>query len=751
MDLLLKFFLPMNSRPTSLLVAPDAHAFKLLGDGSLGEAAGVLEGRPFLDVRSRTPLTLPLAGPMREAIEEARGNVAGALGLSARSILGRLGVEVEPIQDGTTVVVANALETSHRLIALGPDSGPVLEAVRNMMEGASPDLALGRHFLLPERALSRDEVEAHNGDWHLLPDSAVLNPDGSVGIPINSAHYPLRRRVLRDPSRIKGILGQHKFGLDQMQRRRGGLPEGFAPGDFLVSDIYLSLGQVFAVLSGGVEGVHHLSPVLLDAIRSSGLIVPRHVELVNRTDQSIDPRTLTVNVSLYPATEGLRRVAGQLLPSRKAHEEGVHIEDVLEVDSVRLIEALMDGLSSESLPGSIFARFLTPGRIAEFTWPSSDQEAYLSDDLCEELPRLLNGAEGVEDRLVDPEPYRAIMDALSYVGGRLTEKNIVAMDTLPNPDTLKSLAKSGVGTFFIRHLGPKRSFNLSRDSFVELSRLSRQGVRFFLVNPDGSVRVFHNETWVEPKNRERIDNAHTGIVNYGSSVAGSFEHLEPEFDAFFAGLAQMPELDMGAGVLEIDGNGPAVMQMASSSARKNGIATMGIGTDLGAIEQDGSRRPDAWATFTQDARFIRQDLMERRASFRLIHVGGLGTGEELFNTATNKKVLNSMPMPVILMDPKAQERGEHFWEPTRQQIQRFIESGTLDARSEWAARCLHYVSSPAEALAVIQDFVRDPVAYWNRVGVSAEQVKHAFASCEAISRESGFKIPPYLAKAVARL
>ncbi len=739
------------SRPSFPLVSSDAEAFEVLKEGNLAEESGVLSGRPFLELRSRTSLTLPLVGPMGDQIADAGGNISGLLGLSARSVLGRLGIEVEPISDGSTVIGANSLETSHRLIAAGAGSEPVLDVIKAIVSRSKGALALGRHILLPEAALTRQEVITHNGQWFLLPKNAFVGEDGLVSIPINEASHPVRARVLRAPSRIEEILSRHKFGLDQEQRRHPGLPPIFPSGAVLISDIHVSLGAVSAVVSGQ-GGVRHLAPFYLDPIRSSGLGVPRHVELLNASGQALEPHGLSVNLAFYPVDEITRSVARRLLPDHRAHEEGVHIEDVLEVQSPRLIEALMDGVSGTPTEGGIYARLLAPGRVAEFKWPDPEQVGYIDDDLCEETPKLLNGASGVEDRLVPLDPYESVLDAVSYVGGSLAQKNIVSLDTLPRPEVLRSLTKSGVGTFFFRHLGVNESFNVNRDAFVELCTLSKKGVRFFLILPDQSVRVFHNETWVEPKMRERVDNAHTAVVFYGSSVTGTFEHLEPEFDAFFAGLAAMPELDYGEGVAEMDGNGPAIMEMASRTARANGIVTIGIGTDLAAVEQDGSRRPDAWITFTQEARAnCRQDLMERRAAFRIINVGGFGTGEELFNTLTNKKVLNGLPIPVILLDPQAQKRAEHFWEPTKVQIAKFRAEGTVDDKSAWVSECLHFVDSPAAALEVIQDFVRDPAVYWRRIGVAPEKVKAAFASCEQISRTSGFKIPPYLAKAVASL
>jgi hypothetical protein len=66
---------------------------------------------------------------------------------------------------------------------------------------------------------------------------------------------------------------------------------------------------------------------------------------------------------------------------------------------------------------------------------------------------------------------------------------------------------------------------------------------------------------------------------------------------------------------------------------------------------------------------------------------------------------------------------------------------------DWIPRCCHLVRSYDQGLELIQEFMDDPCAYWQSVGVGADIVQRARENLQALQ----MSIPPYIESAVCHL
>lgn len=148
------------------------------------------------------------------------------------------------------------------------------------------------------------------------------------------------------------------------------MPPTLQPGEFLVGGVCISLGPYLALLERTTShpSVFHLAARLLDAVRTSGIKVPRQIELYNGGDEEVDLRTLTVALRLYPADPTTARVAERIfMPDRaeKIIRNGVDFADVTEIFNVRKCDALFDNLSSSPHERGNYARILSHSKVVE--------------------------------------------------------------------------------------------------------------------------------------------------------------------------------------------------------------------------------------------------------------------------------------------------------------------------------------------------------------------------------------------------
>ncbi len=148
-----------------------------------------------------------------------------------------------------------------------------------------------------------------------------------------------------------------------------------------------------------------------------------------------------------------------------------------------------------------------------------------------------------------------------------------------------------------------------------------------------------------------------------------------------------------AGFTVMTGGGPGVMEAANRGAREAGGRSLGCNIAL-PVEQKPNAYLDRWITFRHF--FVRKVMLVKYSYAFVALPGGLGTLDEIFETATLIQTGKIRDFPLVLM-------GTEFWAPLMEFIEcRLIEEGTV-AREDIA--CLIVTDSAEEAVATITRIV----------------------------------------------
>jgi uncharacterized protein (TIGR00730 family) len=146
-----------------------------------------------------------------------------------------------------------------------------------------------------------------------------------------------------------------------------------------------------------------------------------------------------------------------------------------------------------------------------------------------------------------------------------------------------------------------------------------------------------------------------------------------------------------AGFTVMTGGGPGIMEAANRGAREAGGTSIGCNIEL-PVEQRPNRYLDRWVTFRH---FFVRKLMLVKYSYAFIALpGGLGTLDEIFETATLIQTGKIQQFPVVLM-------GRAFWQPLLDFLQdRLIREGTIDPADR---RRLLVTDSAEEAVQLVTE------------------------------------------------
>ena len=644
--------------------------------------------------------------------------------------------------------------------------------LKNLCErGQRPQIA--RFFIPMDKPLTKGEIEAAIKNHHLLlPQAANVGEDGLIELPLVDIRYLLSTALFTAGLNAQQVLLQSKGGLSLIQYRSAlGLPPLLHPGEFLVGAVCISLGPYLALIERTTSqpSVFHLAARLLDAVRTSGVRVPRQVELYNGGDEPVDLRTLTVALRLYPADPATARVAERIfMPERAAKiiRDGVDFADVTEIFNVRECDALFDNLSSGPLERGNYARILSHSKVVEIPrvmeegeWHENEQNRVIYEVVRGRITSGVHAGDQI------PPDLRRFIGSLSFVGGAQDLRQVYVGHRFPETDTLRVLKRNGVGVFVGRALREggacgretQREHNIYFDqttyeTFCDLS--CKDGVRLYMLHEQEGkqphVREFYRGFWVTREGKERLRENHTVIAMFGSHVEGMEEVLTGQVKKFFAAVNGLPAID---GRLTVShGAGPGIMRIADDVAEELGILRIGVGIDSEKVGQKSNMRPPVMAQFLNSVRHLRQNILDRTSLFKIYNIGGIGTLEEMLIAITNLKLFESLPAPHIFIDPFGLgDNSGHLWEKALAQVRISAEMKHIDGREvrlapAWLPHFCHPVRSYDEAFEIIRDFVADPVAYWRQTGIGHEDLRTAFANAV----KAKVTIPPYLTEALAR-
>ncbi|MFZ5766633.1 MAG: Rossmann fold nucleotide-binding protein [Thermodesulfobacteriota bacterium] len=738
---------------------------------------------PSIDERLGVP---KLAGLMR--LEDASDTLRGVLSdLRARGalrdrccLIGRSGHsqiglnidfgEGEPQID----TLRRRIELPIELFSLNPHIPDMLFSEIRAIIDSNRRLTIGRLFIPLEPSFSRQEIEEMQACHHLLlPSGARVSDEGVVTLPLENTRYLLSTTILTAGQNAQIVLRQSKEGLSLIQYpARSGLPDMLPPGDFLCGAVRISLGPCNGLIERELTepGVFHLAARLLDAVRTTGISVPRQVEIFNGGDHPAATGNLCIRLRLYPADQATTRVADRVLHGGRAEKimrEGVDFADATNIFSLETCESLFDNISAEPASRGNYGRILTrsqcidiPREMLENEWHESAQNRAVYEVV---RGTIVSGVHRGPQISPDLRPF---VDSLELVGGSQNLHKVFVAHEFPATDTLRVLKRNNVGVFVGRairgsesaaadgHHGPPPSGSIyfgqtTYETFCDLS--SREGARFYMIFGEGAerhVREFHRGFWVTREGKEKMADVHTMIAMFGSHVEGTDAVLTEQIHRFFRQLSTVPEI--GGRFAVCHGSGPGVMRIADDAAADQGILRFGIGIDSEKIGQKANLRPPILLNFNNSARHMRQNILDRTSLFKIYNIGGMGTFEELLIAVTNLKLFESLPAPHIFVDPFGLgENGAHLWQSTLAQLKTASSPKTIGAHTvrlapAWVANFCHVVRDYDEVLTIMADFVRDPAAYWQRAGLIPRDLLHA---CDN-ARRAGVIIPPYLEKAL---
>ena len=745
------------------------------GDGHLADVSQVhfdkdLSAPQVSGIMRFTHTSDALRGLVRDLCDRARAEGApltSFFDVSGRSGHSRIGIDVR-LSGGEPMIsdTAKTLEIPVVVTALNRLLAESLADLATLAKNGRVDI--GRLFIPMSGCLSKDEVEeALRRKWLLLPASHAIMEDGAVEIPLENIRYILSPRLLAVRHNFAEMIVKGKHGLHLFQNHSpAGLGRSMAPKEFLVSAVHISLGPYAAFIDRPLSNpdVFHLASRLLDGVRTTGIRIPRQVELYNRGDAPASTENLKVRIRLYPAEERVAAIASRVLIPGKAGdilERGVDFPDLTDIFNPEVCQPLFDEITASPDKGGLFARMLLPEKVIGISW-EQEGEAWLPEFQWRLIYEYARGnlTEGILSGEGIPKRLRAFVDDLRYVGGEQKLSKVFVSDGMPPVDTLRVLKRNGIGVMVTRGVECRvgacesRNFRLDQTAYEELVKLEREGVRFYILfeeNGVSHVREFYKGLWVTGPGRSRLDEVHTTVAMYGSSLDGVKELVrEPVMD-FFSGLNADPALSGHLAVAH--GSGPGVMKVVDEIAKELGVFRIGVGIDAEEIGQVPNLEPEAVVQFVNLALNTRQDIIDRRSIFKVFNVGGFGTCYEINMALTFMKIGQCLPAPYIFVDPFGfGPKGGHMWEQILDQFDTITHAHkhggaeTPPLGPQWVANCCHLVGDYAEGLKVIKDFIADPSAYWKARRIPKGQVETAHRNLA----HAGVAIPPYIEKALSR-
>ena len=638
---------------------------------------------------------------------------------------------------------------------------------------------IGRLFIPLSDHLNRTEISAAINRHHLmLPAEATVMEDGIIEIPLNNVRYLLSTTLLTAGKNAQHVLMQSKEGLSLIQyASTRGLPEVFAPFEFLVGAVRISLGPYLGLIDRTLNNpdIIHLAARLLDGVRTSGIDEPRQIELYHMGEEPVPPRTLAIRVRLFPADLNTAKVAARIFTPDQAEKiirQGVDFADVTDIFNPEISDTLFDNLSSSVLERGNYARIISRNKCVEIPRETEEGEWHENSQnriLYEVVRGNITSGERRGDQ-IQPD-LRGFVESLESVGGGQTLRKVYVSHQFPVTDTLRVLKRNNIGVFVGRSIGsekeavqpaaapnngqPVRNIYFDQTTYETFCDLAdKDGVRFYMVLGEGNemhVREFYRGFWVAKGIKEKMATTHTYIAMFGSHVDGTEAVLAEQVHGFLEEMNRIPAFEGRFAVCH--GSGPGLMRFADEAAEKLGILRLGIGIDSEKIGQKANLRPPALVNFKNSARHLRQNLLDRTSLCKIYNIGGVGTFEELLIAITNLKLFESLPAPHIFVDPFGLGKGgAHLWHEAISQFKTVAADKQVEGRPvrlapSWVPRFCHMVRTYEESLAIIKDFVKDPVAYWRTTGIPDTDLCTAYRNVQA----AGVTIPFYIAEAMQKI
>ncbi len=144
-----------------------------------------------------------------------------------------------------------------------------------------------------------------------------------------------------------------------------------------------------------------------------------------------------------------------------------------------------------------------------------------------------------------------------------------------------------------------------------------------------------------------------------------------------------------AGYATMTGGGPGIMEAANRGARQGGGLSIGCNIEL-PMEQHPNPYLDLFIDFKYF--FVRKVMLVKYSDAFVVMPGGLGTLDEVFETAVLIQTGKIEKFPIIIM-------GKEFWGP----MERFIEESLIAHKTVYPEimNLFHMTDDPCEVIEII--------------------------------------------------
>lgn len=706
-----------------------------------------------------------------------------------RSGHSRIGLHPQIEKEADMIIEGNRLIVEARIYSLrDATNDKLLSVLGKMFESKGPGkIELGRLFLPePDSALTAEEIQqAIDQHTLMLPETASITDDGLIELSLEDMHYFISEATFNEENMERALMyGKH--AMDEFQDWKEGFPnkEKLTKNRFFLGAVRIALGPFTAIIEENTSqtGVKHLAARMLDGVRTTGLILPKHarqVELFKEHNEALDPK-LKIRIRLYHANGKMKEISDEVINERTLFH-GVSFRDITKMNSQdRTFPRLMESISESYLKNTPFGLILARGKAGEIDWEKTSRIQESLTDL--RVTEVISSTEGrfLSGKQI-PQDARELTEALRFVGGTQTHGKILISAAFPSKRLREGLFSKGVGIYVAKHLqqDPQAfgdetcsygftSTYFTGETYPDFRQAERDGVQFFMIFPETSitsngtdyhnpeeVRAFYKGFWVRPEDCEKMDQIDTVIAMYGSHKDEIIPHLQGQMESFMARM----KAKLGDKVAITHGNGPGAMFAADQAAAKHDVFRLGVSIAVEKFGQDENPTPPARVGFKDQDRLTRQNLLDDISNFTLFNIGGAGTLEEIAITICSQKLRKNIITPIIFVDPFGLgKEGSHIWTELEQLIQTLAEKKEISASEAaeglsnlqllqaYAPNFCHLVNSYDEAAEILEDFIDDPIAYYHRQGIPANEALESFEQSRQIFEKTGFKAPHWAKK-----
>ncbi|MBN2087390.1 LOG family protein [Candidatus Peregrinibacteria bacterium] len=739
-------------------------------------------------------LAMPNSDFVRGAVyDNLKGDRIRKLHVIGRSGHSRVGLNIE-MQEGITPEIGrNDIKIPILLSSLrGAKNDELLSNLKSLCETSVRPPEIGRMILAdPEYSLNAQDIQrAKGGGFLYLSEGTEVADDGLISVPLEDLQYLFCEENFQFEEVQRKVLTIGKHAFDGLQSSVPYKTNEIKGGEFYVGAIKFALGNYMAVIENETNDptTIHLAAKILDGMRTTGIHVPRQVEIYNRGTEPVNTNDLRIRIRIYPTPRHKRDKAEKFNIPAKI-KSGIAFRDIAQLESGNGILTVLDGIEPKYREGGIYAKILAGDRMADIPWQklSAFQHAHtlkIAERVVSEQPGFY-----VSDGDVDAN-LQWLTEGLNFVGGRQNEGKVLLSRAFPPADTMAELLKQDVAVFIANDLNiPTDAFPASclpKDTVSELNidvsrndlnftgtqyelfrNLERRGAKMHMImhetfdesddseKIDKHIREFYRGFWVRPETKEAMEKVDTVIAFYGSHVDGLDNLLKEQLGSF---IKRMKNL-FGEGFAITHGKGPGVMNIADRIAEENDVYRLGVGIDLEQKDmQEANFKPPAIVDFRDTDRLPRQKIMDDISTFKIFNIGGAGTLEEAAISLCSQKLHKNITTPIIFVDPLGVNSGEHMWEKLHHLIEVLSDTHQISAKDAengienitlmqtYAKNFCHFVDSYDTAGDIIEEFVKDPAGYYKAVGVPKDKVEVSIQNAITTHKTTGFPMPKWFDK-----